>query len=81
MAAVLESLTSVSVTCDDPQDSTLHGEAVKAMNVSFLDASGNVVGIESIYAIKKETYMFVYMASATDNAGVEEVQSIFDQIG
>ena len=51
------------------------------MNVSFLDASGNVVGIESIYAIKKETYMFVYMASATDNAGVEEVQSIFDQIG
>lgn len=81
MASVLESLTSVTVKCEDPQDSSLHGEALKAMNVSFLDTSGAVVGVETIFAIKKETYMFVYMASATDNTGVEEVQSILKQIG
>ena len=80
-ATDLESMTSISVTCEDPQDSVLHGEDVKAMNVSFLDSDGNVIGIESIFAIKKESYMFVYLASATDNAGVDEVQSIFDQIG
>ena len=81
MASVLESLTSVTVKCEDPQDSSLHGEALKAMNVSFLDTSGAVVGVETIFAIKKETYMFVYMASAADNTGVEEVQSILKQIG